>query len=122
MYNVVSFRDDNDVDDDDDDDLGERPEEQRTSSSPTGRRTSRIIRLPRFDLGGPKSPGREQTHASFGAHLRIFRGDVAAWKKMLSRLLVRPILLCEKRIPLFVIDPSLTKSLIRLTTEKWFTG
>lgn len=28
--------------------------------------------------------------------------------------------LCEKRIPLFVIDPSLTKSLIRLTTEKWF--
>lgn len=29
--------------------------------------------------------------------------------------------LCEKRIPLFVTDPSLTKSLIRLTTEKWFT-
>lgn len=29
--------------------------------------------------------------------------------------------LYEKRIPLFVTDPSLTKSLIRLTTEKWFT-
>lgn len=29
--------------------------------------------------------------------------------------------LCEKRILLFVIDPGFTKSLIRLTTEKWFT-
>lgn len=76
----------------------------------------------RFDLSrGPKVTGGGTNTRVL--HTYDFRGDVAAWrKKKCSAGSSSGQFLCEKRIPLFVIDPSLTKSLIRLTTEKWFTG